>query len=625
MSDYIQVENQQRSSWTRCVVWFRLTIKPFLGEHKWTILFLLGVVSFILGIFGFGIFYSGQNESVLNLIYLTLQLFVLRSGIYQGPSILLLDIARFSAPLLTFVSIIVVVTDYIYKDAQLFWLKVFGRDHIIICGLGYIGPIIARHYHKKGALVVIIEKDPMLPEIEKCKDLGILVITGDAADGKVLLRAEVRKARMLFAVTGNDELNAKVVFKVNETLTELPRNIVSCYVHVVDPKFSNLLRAAQISVQDKTRIKLEFFNIYQITSYCIIDCIEGLPPVSQAPPDLHILIAGLGKMGESLLINLAKRWREFYGPEPEKRLMVSILDQNAEKKIKSLKIRYKNISKYCKFSGYSMDFSSDPEFFEANYLYDLETDRRVDSVFICTPDEPLNFATALYLNNKLDGEVPIIVRTVHSKGFAHFFNNMCNTLAEEFRNVHVFPLVSCSCCIDSLTDGINEMVAQAIHENYIIQNAKNGIRPSSDPAMQPWYKLHPEYKESNRDQAAHMKEKLERIGYTLISQTDWSEPLFQFTSEQVEQLAIAEHDRWMTERISRGWKSGLRDPAKKTSPYLVSWEELEEPIRDYDRNFIRSYPVILSLVDLKIVPIPEKTSGVACESSGTPWTCVTNI
>jgi hypothetical protein len=612
---------------TRGVVWFRVNIKPLLGEHKWSLLFILGIFAFGCGFWGFSILYSGQSVSILNLIYLTLQLFVLRSGMYLGPPIIPLDIARFLAPLLTFVSIIVVITDYIFKDAQLFWLKMFGKDHIIVCGLGYIGPIIARHYHKKGDLVVVIEKDPSHPEIEKCKNLGILVIKGDAADLKTLLRAEVQKARVLFAVTGNDELNAKVVFKVNESLTKKPGNMVSCFVHIVDPKFSNLLRAAQISVQEKTRIKLEFFNIYQIASYCIIDCMEGCPPMGLSPPNTHILIVGLGKMGESLLIHLAKRWREFYGPEPEKRLSVSILDRNADKKIDGLKIRYKNILKYCKISGFTMDISSDPKFFDAKYLYDLETERKVDSVFVCTPNEPLNFSTALYLNNKLEGDVPIIVRTIHSKGFARFFNDMCNTMAEEFKNIHVFPLVSCSCCIDSLTDGINEIVAQAIHENYIIQNMRSGIRPRSDPAKQPWYKLHLEYKQSSRDQASHLKEKLEMIGYTLISQTDWSEPLFQFTPEQVEQLAIAEHDRFVKERIERGWKLGPRDPEKKTSPFLVSWDELknDEQTRDYDRNFIRAYPLILSLVDLKIVPIPKKIPDIECIGADSSWTCTSQI
>ena len=68
-----------------------------------------------------------------------------------------------------------------------------------------------------------------------------------------------------------------------------------------------------------------------------------------------------------------------------------------------------------------------------------------------------------------------------------------------------------------------------------------------------------------------------------------------------------------------------RDQKNKTSPYLVSWDELtDEKIRDYDRNFIRAYPVILSFVDLKIVPIPEKIPGAECKTADSSWRCITS-
>src|SRR4030042_3483236 len=108
MSDFMY-RGKKRSLLTRGVVWFRINLKTTLGEHKWTILFLLGIIAFVFGLSGFGFLYKDQNESLLNLIYLTLQLFMLRSGLYSGSPIPLLDIARFLAPLLTFVSIIVVI------------------------------------------------------------------------------------------------------------------------------------------------------------------------------------------------------------------------------------------------------------------------------------------------------------------------------------------------------------------------------------------------------------------------------------------------------------------------------------------------------------------------------------
>jgi hypothetical protein len=44
-----------------------------------------------------------------------------------------------------------------------------------------------------------------------------------------------------------------------------------------------------------------------------------------------------------------------------------------------------------------------------------------------------------------------------------------------------------------------------------------------------------------------------------------------------------------------GWKPGPRDPDKKTSPYLLGWEELEQEIKGYDRDAVMAVPDILAM------------------------------
>ena len=54
-----------------------------------------------------------------------------------------------------------------------------------------------------------------------------------------------------------------------------------------------------------------------------------------------------------------------------------------------------------------------------------------------------------------------------------------------------------------------------------------------------------------------------------------------------------EHDRWNDERRKAGWKLGAKkDTDNKITPYLVSWDELAEDIREYDRNFYKGLAVI---------------------------------
>ena len=72
-------------------------------------------------------------------------------------------------------------------------------------------------------------------------------------------------------------------------------------------------------------------------------------------------------------------------------------------------------------------------------------------------------------------------------------------------------------------------------------------------------------------------------------------PAFKFSDDEIETLARTEHDRWTNERLRSGWAyAKKRDPEKRLSPYLVSWDVLENDIREYDREAIKALPAILA-------------------------------
>ena len=51
-----------------------------------------------------------------------------------------------------------------------------------------------------------------------------------------------------------------------------------------------------------------------------------------------------------------------------------------------------------------------------------------------------------------------------------------------------------------------------------------------------------------------------------------------------------------------GWKLGdEKDVDKRITPYLVSWEELAEVIREHDRIVVRAIPAFLAKVGFQIV------------------------
>ncbi len=57
--------------------------------------------------------------------------------------------------------------------------------------------------------------------------------------------------------------------------------------------------------------------------------------------------------------------------------------------------------------------------------------------------------------------------------------------------------------------------------------------------------------------------------------------------ELVERLAANNHDHWALQRIAEGWRFGSnRDDVAKTHPDLITYDELPESEKDYDRRSV---------------------------------------
>ena len=149
-----------------------------------------------------------------------------------------------------------------------------------------------------------------------------------------------------------------------------------------------------------------------------------------------------------------------------------------------------------------------------------------------------------------------------------------------------------------------DAIAKAIHEKY--RRNQQGRKPPDDPAMAPWETLSETLKGSNRHQADQIQQKLRRIDCEIRLPASGQPAPFTFEPAEEEILAEMEHDRWVAERLQEGSRMGPRDPEKKMTPHLVGWDELEEDIRDYDRDAVRAIPIILAEVGLEIYRRPSK-------------------
>jgi len=184
----------------------------------------------------------------------------------------------------------------------------------------------------------------------------------------------------------------------------------------------------------------------------------------------------------------------------------------------------------------------------------------------------------------------IVVRMIHDAGLAVLLQGE-DDKRESFAGVHAFGLLDHTCTLDLIFGCTCEILARAIHEDYMRNEKARGATAQINPSIVPWEELPESLRESNRSQAANIQIKLDAIGCDVAVSTDWDTQQFQFS----------EHERFVQERRDAGWTySSIKDLQKKTSPTLVTWNELTEDEKDKDRATVLSLPEFLAKAGFQV-------------------------
>ena len=138
-------------------------------------------------------------------------------------------------------------------------------------------------------------------------------------------------------------------------------------------------------------------------------------------------------------------------------------------------------------------------------------------------------------------------------------------------------------------DPARERLARRLHERYAETRTERG---EEAPLAVPWDELDEEQRDLNRSSVDHIAVKLARIGRRIAPRAVAADAV-DFTPVEVEEMARIEHDRWLAERVARGWTVGPRNDAARTHPAIVPWSELSEDEREKDREVVRAIPALL--------------------------------
>jgi TrkA-N domain/RyR domain len=622
----------------------------FWRRRGWLVIGGLWAIAFGLGCIGFAL--SGTSEGgpgrITDAVYRTLQLIPMNSGDVEGAP-WQLEVARFLIPLLAAWTAIRALLGLFHDRWQQFLLR-FWRDHVIICGLSRKGWLLAQGFAARGERVVVLEADKEHDLIDACRDRGSMVLTGDATDAGLLRQAGVMHAAHLVAVTDDDGVNVEIAVRCQEVLranlTPLPPSpsrrggkkrapspsALTCTVHLVDPQLHELARTRVLALEEGVPLRLELFNVFERgarllwSQYGPVRGGDGAAPNGDDQRErcsVHVLVIGLGRLGECLVVHAARDWHTRLHESPcgaSGRLRITVVDLQADRKCRALGLHYPQMGDVCDLVPQSIDVHG-PEFYDGAFLTGGGEIPSVSAVFICFDDDSLSLRTGLAVHQRLlhasASPPPIVVRTAEAGGLARLVDAQDgdSPLAPAYANLHTFPLLDRTCTPEAILGGTHEVLARGLHEVYRRQQEALGTTAAANPSLTGWEELPAELRESNRAEADGVFRHLATLGYTLIPLADWDAAFFRFPEPEVESLAQMEHQRWMEELERRGFRptDGPKDLAAKLHPALRPWAELPESERTKTCANVRGLPSTLAEAGFQIVRLAPPAQTAAAE------------
>lgn len=419
----------------------------WIAQYQSTLILILAGVAFFFGYWGFNIL---EGEGILNSssLYRTFQLFVIESGLVENPPVQL-EFARILAPLVAAYAIILLFVKVFWENLQVFMLKIpkkifrfrIKKPHIIICGLGYLGPYYVQKFRNRGYLPVVIEKDADNPIIHSFGPFNPHIIIGDATDQKILNEANIKKSSGVIAATGDDTTNIKIMMAANDLLwNSYTKNEDTSQINNTSRSPAFLLMHIEnrwlSPALPKNETNVVPFNMYEIAADALVSWIWKDTCMESIHKNPHILLVGIGTLGEAFCRKMTEKWFSFLEDvgETDKTLLMTFMDykevDDKKKRIDSwIEKVYPNFTKSVNIIAENVKIPSF-QFEKGDYLL-AGNQNTVTSIVICLADETLAMTSALKFDMMFEAKqmpknIPVFVRITREDGLKTFIEELNN-------------------------------------------------------------------------------------------------------------------------------------------------------------------------------------------------------
>jgi hypothetical protein len=523
----------------------------------------VAAVAFLVGWIGMA--QSPEPLSTADELYRTLQLFVLDGAALDKitPNGWL-QVARFLAPFATVFALVIALRGRFDEERR---RRRIARmtGHVIVCGEGPAALVLARNlvedYRRQAAAdgnrqVVLVGAAP--PRVD---DDGVLVVEGDAREPATLRAAGVAGARALFACDRSSAVNAAVALAAGTLRPDAGEARLATFAQVRSDDLVEALRVrrlASASPRDSPHVvKIDFFAVPDIAARAVV---ARHPPVSGDPT-----VLGSGPLARAVLWAIVRT----QGGKGRTVHLAGMREGAVRAEAERVAL-----------GGFAWTLRAGAEN-DGNGL-----------VYVCLADEGDDEDEAISAGlriARLDTR-DVVVCLQRDSPFRP-------ALGEHGR-MKIFGVLDVACRARAIEDdSVISRTARAIHENYRAEAARRHETETTNPSTTPWAELPQHLQASNIAQAEHIGTKLVEIKASV--RTVPPPTPFAFSDEEVEQLAQAEHLRWMEEREDRGFRYGPRREGL-FHPDLVDWSNLSDVAKEKDRAAVRNLPALLAAEGLYI-------------------------
>ncbi len=122
-------------------------------------------------------------------------------------------------------------------------------QRILIIGLGHVGNFLSRELSENQEVVVVEKDSELIDKVKETQD--VLAFEGNGADPFVLRRAEMGKADIVIAVTGDDKTNLLAAFFAHSLGI---KKVIASIRNARYSEYGNVLPSSNISVVSSSRI-----------------------------------------------------------------------------------------------------------------------------------------------------------------------------------------------------------------------------------------------------------------------------------------------------------------------------------------------------------------------------------